>query len=115
LLLAYASDDRVVRLWDTASRDHAAQPLIGHERSISAVAFAAARDGRPLLISAARDATVRIWDVATRACITTLHRRTIVGALAAMGTTVAMGDDEGFCLIELDGLTTPGSAPESAR
>ena len=62
-LLASASDDRTVRLWDVASRQPLGQPLIGHIGAVFGVAFSP--DGR-LLATASADRTVRLWDVASR-------------------------------------------------
>jgi WD40 repeat protein len=57
-LLASASADRTVRLWDGRS-GAAVQTLEGHSDSVSAVAFSP--DGK-LLASASWDKTVRLWD-----------------------------------------------------
>ncbi|KAI9811021.1 MAG: hypothetical protein M1832_001075, partial [Thelocarpon impressellum] len=67
-LLASASVDRTVRLWDAAT-GAPQSTLAGHEGSVSAVAFS--RDGR-LLASASDDRTVRLWDAATGAPQSTL-------------------------------------------
>src|SRR5947208_335136 len=58
--LASASDDRTVRLWDTAT-GAARQTLEGHSNCANAVAFSP--DGNQLA-SASDDYTVRLWDVA---------------------------------------------------
>ncbi|WYZ39980.1 hypothetical protein EsH8_IV_000321 [Colletotrichum jinshuiense] len=60
-VLASASKDMTVRLWDTAIGAHR-QTLDGHSGSVNAVAFSP--DGR-VLASASSDKTVRLWDVAT--------------------------------------------------
>ena len=69
-LLASASDDQTVRLWDPATGAHR-RTLTGHDQPVSGVAFSP--DGR-LLASASRTGSVRLWDPATGA-----HRRTLTG------------------------------------
>src|SRR6266480_1224519 len=68
-LLASASYDKTVRLWDAAT-GAARQTLEGHSSSVWAVAFS--RDGK-LLASASYDNTVRLWDAATGAARQTLE------------------------------------------
>jgi WD40 repeat protein len=59
-LVASASEDKTVRLWDSATGS-ALQTLKGHSRSINSVAFSP--DGK-LVASASGDMTVRLWDSA---------------------------------------------------
>ncbi|MGF1599741.1 MAG: WD40 repeat domain-containing protein [Acidimicrobiales bacterium] len=65
LLLASASADATVRVWDPATGTPVGQPLTGHTNYVSGVAFGSTPDGRLLLASASRDHTVRVWDPAT--------------------------------------------------
>jgi WD40 repeat protein len=64
-LLASASDDRTVKLWD-AGTGAALQTLEGHLNGVSAVAFSL--DGK-LLASASSDKTVKLWDAGTGAAL----------------------------------------------
>ncbi|KAH9225242.1 hypothetical protein K456DRAFT_1776097 [Colletotrichum gloeosporioides 23] len=69
-VMALASRDKTVRLWDAATGAHR-QTLEGHGDSVHAVVFSP--DGR-VIASASRDNTVRLWDAATGA-----HRQTLEG------------------------------------
>ena len=60
-LLASASRDRTVKVWDAATGS-LQQTLEGHSGSVNSVAFS--RDSK-LLASASRDRTVKVWDAAT--------------------------------------------------
>ena len=68
-LLATASGDETVRLWDAGS-GAALQTLEGHLSWVSAVAFSP--DGK-LLASASDDKTVRLWDTVSGAPLQTLE------------------------------------------
>jgi WD40 repeat protein len=61
-LLASASRDRTVRLWDPATGDPVGDPLRGHTGRVTAAAFGVGADSRPLLASATYDGRVRLWD-----------------------------------------------------
>jgi WD40 repeat protein len=68
-LLASASDDKTVRLWDAGS-GAALQALEGHSDWVNAVAFSP--DGK-LLASASDDNTVRLWDAGSGAALQALE------------------------------------------
>ncbi len=68
-ILASASADKTVRLWDVASRQPLGTPLTGHKDHVRCVAFSP--DGK-ILASASEDKTVRLWDVASRQPLATL-------------------------------------------
>ena len=71
-LLASASDDTTVKLWDAGS-GAALQSLEGHTGPVSAVTFSP--DGK-LLASASRDGTVKLWDAGSGAALQTLEGHT---------------------------------------
>ena len=83
-ILASASEDKTVRLWDVPSRQVLAT-LTGHEDAVYSVAFSP--DGR-VLASASEDKTVRLWDVATRQLLATLtgHGRTQLFPMAGLAS-----------------------------
>ncbi len=62
-LLATASNDRSVRLWEVASRQPLGEPLTGHTDEVYGVVFSP--DGK-LLATASNDRSVRLWEVASR-------------------------------------------------
>ena len=68
-LVASASNDKTVRLWDAATGARQ-QTLEGHLDEVNAVAFSP--DGK-LVASASDDETVRLWDAATGARQQTLE------------------------------------------
>jgi len=77
-LLASASHDRIVKLWD-ASTGAVLQTLEGHSDAVTAVAFSL--DSR-LLASASHDETVKLWDASMGAVLQTLKVDIIVSTLS---------------------------------
>lgn len=71
-MLASASSDYSVKLWDVATRKCTAT-LVGHTRWIRSVAFSP--DGKTVA-SCSGDYTVKLWDVATAKCRKTLQGHT---------------------------------------
>jgi WD40 repeat protein len=61
-MLASASDDKTIRLWDARTHKQLGTPLTGHSSIVYGVAFSP--DARTLA-SASDDKTVRLWDVRT--------------------------------------------------
>ena len=100
--LASGGDDQTVRVWDPLTGNPAGDPLTGHSGWVRALAFTAAGDGSPLLASGGGDKTVRVWDPLEGTVVTELHRGSTVRSLAASGPLLAIGDDEGLTVIELD-------------
>jgi roadblock/LC7 domain-containing protein len=68
-LVASASDDNTVRLWEVATGTRCST-LDGHSDYVSAVAFSP--DGQ-LVASVSWDNTVRLWEAATGTCCSTLE------------------------------------------
>lgn len=60
-LLASASDDKTIRLWDTGAWEPV-RTLSGHDGPVNKLAFTP--DGRRL-VSASDDKTARVWNVAS--------------------------------------------------
>ena len=84
VLLASCSSDLTIKLWDPADEYKNIRTLLGHDHSVSAVRFipsggsggdgsgGGGGGGGNLLVSASRDATLRIWDVTTGFCVRTI-------------------------------------------
>lgn len=62
-VLASASDDKTILLWDLQSRKPLGQPLSGHEQQVLCLAFSP--DGK-FLASGSADRKVFLWDVSSR-------------------------------------------------
>jgi WD40 repeat protein len=60
-LLASASADKTIRLWDPSS-GHCAQTLVDHKMGVQGLAFS--HDGK-LLASSSADKTIRLWGPAS--------------------------------------------------
>ncbi|MFE9019279.1 helix-turn-helix domain-containing protein [Streptomyces sp. NPDC007808] len=93
-LLASASSDGTVRLWDTRTR-RVAGTLTGHRAPVRSVAFSP--DGRTLA-SAGSDATIRLWSVSDRrqTAVLTAHRGPVRAvAFAPDGRSLASAGKDG--------------------
>ncbi|CAG8363197.1 unnamed protein product [Penicillium salamii] len=71
-MLASASYDTTVRLWNAATGAHQ-QTLVGHRRSVRAVAFSPDSN---MLASASSDNTIRLWNNTTGAIHRVIHGHT---------------------------------------
>ncbi|QDL15876.1 hypothetical protein DP113_17850 [Brasilonema octagenarum UFV-E1] len=71
-ILATASDDNTVKLWDTAT-GQVIKTLSGHRDSVNGTSFSP--DGK-ILATTSRDMTVKLWDTATLKEIKTLSGHT---------------------------------------
>ncbi|KAI8835163.1 putative platelet-activating factor acetylhydrolase isoform 1B alpha subunit [Chytriomyces cf. hyalinus JEL632] len=69
-LLASASSDLSIKIWDTASDYKCIRTLHGHSEIVSSVAFIYPGD---LLVSASRDKTVKIWQLSNGICMQTIY------------------------------------------
>lgn len=56
------STDLTIKLWDTGNEYTNVKTLHGHDHSVSAVRFTPDGD---MLVSASRDKTIRVWEVAS--------------------------------------------------
>jgi WD40 repeat protein/serine/threonine protein kinase len=91
-LIASASRDNTIILWDATTGQPALPPLVGHTDYVNSVAFSP--DGQTL-VSASADGTLRRWDVATGAPIgdpLTGHTDAVwSAAFSPDGTLIASG------------------------
>jgi WD40 repeat protein len=72
-ILASASYDHTVRLWNTTTQNQIGQPLEGQRGGLFSVAFSS--DGK-VVASGGYDQTVQLWNTKTHARIVTLHGHT---------------------------------------
>lgn len=87
VLLASASEDRTICLWNVSSGE-LCTVLRGHSEGVSAVVFSP--DGAYLL-SAGADGAVKVWDVQTGDCVNTLR---VEDPYAGMNITGVVGITE---------------------
>ncbi|OAG07547.1 vegetative incompatibility protein HET-E-1 [Paraphaeosphaeria sporulosa] len=111
-ILASASADSTVRIWDTSSGT-CLQTLDGHSDWVNSVAFS---HDSARVASASADSTVRIWDASSGACLQTLdghsdwvnsvafsHDSARVASASADSTVRIWDASSGKCLQTLEG------------
>ncbi|MFN2453032.1 MAG: caspase family protein [Pyrinomonadaceae bacterium] len=101
-LLASASADNTVRLWDTATRREV-RTLAGHALGVKAVAFT--RDGK-LLASGSIDGSIKVWDTVTGREVRTLTGGGSISALAFSTDGRAIASGNGEKIVKLWDATT---------
>ena len=119
--LASAGVDGTVQLWDPATGEPVGQPLSDATEQVQSpgsitsfdgqvhdladantrVAFVTDTGGRTVMATAGAMA-VRLWDLTTAAHLSTLGRRSSVYCVAGAGPLLAIGDEEGISVIELN-------------
>jgi WD40 repeat protein len=58
-----AGQDRVLKIWDMREGHQLGADLTGHERTVTALAVAAAPDRTTVVVSGSEDSSLRIWDL----------------------------------------------------
>ena len=71
-VLASASSDRTIKLWDYETGD-CLRTYTGHQSSVYSIAFSSAGD---LIVSGSGDRTVKLWDCYSDTCVKTLYGQT---------------------------------------
>lgn len=71
-VLASASSDRTIKLWDYETGD-CLRTYTGHQSSVYSIAFGSEGD---LIVSGSGDRTVKLWDCYSSTCIKTLYGQT---------------------------------------
>ncbi|WP_040700655.1 hypothetical protein [Nocardia vinacea] len=104
-VLAVATNNEVVRLWDTVSTDETPVGLVGHHGPVRAIAAASTPAG-PRLLTAGDDQTLRIWDAETGMLLRTLGISAVATALTALDdNSIMVTFDDGIAVLDI--VTVP--------
>ncbi|GGY05764.1 hypothetical protein GCM10010324_60760 [Streptomyces hiroshimensis] len=101
-LVATGDDQGFVRLLDPVSGEQFAELPRGRRSPVQALSFSTTADGHLLILSAG-SVWLQLWDVTAATTPVTLRRRSEVRAIAADGTTLAIGDSEGVSVLAFHG------------
>lgn len=100
-VLAVATNNEVVRLWDTVSTDETPVGLVGHRGPVRAIAAASTPAG-PRLLTAGDDQTLRIWDAETGMLLRTLGTSAVATALTALDdNSIMVTFDDGIAVLDI--------------
>jgi serine/threonine protein kinase len=104
-VLASASSDKTIKLWDVAKKE-SITTWLAHQETIASLAFSA--DGKTLA-SGSRDKTVKVWNVARQELLTTLempafpNSENIKGIPNAVTMVAFAGDDRTLAVRVIEG------------
>jgi WD40 repeat protein len=115
-LLATASRDTTVRLWDPVTgRAHGA--FVAHERAAVTGLCALQYDHRPLLVTTSRDRTAKLWDPASGEHLLTFrgHTDTVSAACPVAVDGRALLATARYACGTLPRARACGSCPSSTR
>jgi WD40 repeat protein len=101
-VLASVNVDGTARVWDTDTGDPVGEALTGHTGPLTLVACGTGAQGPPLLATAGGDRTVRVWNPDTGVHLMTIRRRMPAAVLACDGSRLAIGDEEGLSVIDVN-------------
>ncbi|TQK44398.1 WD40 repeat protein [Streptomyces sp. SLBN-118] len=101
-LVATGDDQGFVRLLDPVTGEQLAEPPRGRRSPIQFLTVSTTADGHLVVLSAGA-AWLQLWDVTAATAPVALRRRSEVRAIAANGTTLAIGDSEGVSVLAFHG------------
>lgn len=98
-LVASASEDRTVRVWDPVTGNERGR-FEGHTNWVTSVCAVAVGD-RELLVSASEDRTVRVWDPTTGRAVVQIPTYSPAHALAVVDCHIVIGLATGLLAIQI--------------